>query len=394
MEHRETVNNAILSPSQAKARLMYDERTVPRSTAALEQGSAPAVASATTDEPMRSDAPSANGGRAIDFSLAKAALDDPVSRHLHQDFARILVSETVGEAIDGLRRNPPQGRILYLYVVDDQGRLAGVVPTRRLLLAAPEQAVAEIMVRQVVALPARTTVLEACEFFIQHRFLAFPVVDEGRHLLGVVDVELYTNEVTELEGGRARDDLFQLLGVTATATRDGSPRGAFLRRFPWLGCNLAAGILAAFLSSLYQDTLDRVVALAFFIPVVLNLAESVSSQSVSLALQVLHGQTPSWKMLANRLAGELVAGLMLGLTAGAAVGLVGLVWLGQSRVALCLLGGIGGGVASAAVLGMAVPFVLRLLRLEPRVAAGPVALAGADVITILLYLNLAHWLLR
>ena len=136
------------------------------------------------------------------------------------------------------------------------------------------------------------------------------------------------------------------------------------------------------------------VALAFFIPVVLNLAESVSSQSVSLALQVLHGQLPSWKMLPSRLASELATGLMLGLTAGGAVGLVGLVWLGQARFALCLLGGIGGGVASSAILGMAVPFALRLLRLEPRVAAGPIALAGADVITLLLYLNLAHWLLR
>ena len=127
---------------------------------------------------------------------------------------------------------------------------------------------------------------------------------------------------------------------------------------------------------------------------VLNLAESVSSQSVSLALQTLHGQPPSWKLLPGRLGGELATGLMLGLTAGGAVGLVGLAWLGQGRVALCLLGGIGGGVASAAILGMAVPFVLRLLRLEPRVAAGPIALAGADVITILLYLNLARWLLR
>ncbi len=245
-----------------------------------------------------------------------------------------------------------------------------------------------LLTPQVVALPARTTVLEACEFFIQHRFLAFPVVDEGRRLLGVVDVELYTDEVTKLEDGRVRDDLFQLLGVHVDATRDDSPLGAFLRRFPWLGCNLAAGILAAFLSSLYREELDRVVALAFFIPVVLNLAESVSSQSVSLALQMLHGQPALWKMLPYRLAGELATGLMLGLTAGGAVGMVGLAWLGQARVALCLLGGIGGGVASAAILGMAVPFVLRLLRLEPRVAAGPIALAGADVITILLYLNL------
>lgn len=324
---------------------------------------------------------------------AKVELNDPVSRYLHRDCARILLSQTVGEAIDGLRRHPPKGRILYLYVVDGSGRLVGVVPTRRILLASPEQPVAEIMVRQVVTLPARTTVLEACEFFIHHRFLAIPVVDEARHLLGVVDVELYTDEVTRLDNGRVRDDLFQLLGVHANGTRDGSA-AAFLRRFPWLGCNLAAGLLAAFLSSLYQEELDRVVALAFFIPVVLNLAESVSSQSVSLALQVLHGPPPSWKMLPGRLACELATGLMLGLTAGLAVGLVGLGWLGQARVALCLLGGIGGGVASAAVLGLAVPFVLRLLRLEPRVAAGPIALAGADIITILIYLNLAHWLLR
>jgi magnesium transporter len=328
------------------------------------------------------------------LSLSKAELDDPVSRHVHQEIARVLVGQTVGEALDHLRRHPPPGRILYLYVVDDLGRLAGVVPTRRLLLAAPDQPVAEIMVREVVTLPARTTVLEACEFFIQHRFLALPVVDEVRRLLGVVDIELYTNELTELEDGRVRDDLFQLLGVYAKGAQDDSPRQAFIRRFPWLGCNVAAGILAAFLSSIYQETLDRVVALAFFIPVVLNLAESVSSQSVSLALQLLHGQRPSWRMLAGRLAGELATGAMLGLAAGGTVGLVGLVWLGQTRFALCLLGGIGGGVASAAVLGIAVPFVLRLLRLEPRVAAGPIVLAGADIVTILLYLNLAHWLLR
>jgi magnesium transporter len=86
--------------------------------------------------------------------------------------------------------------------------------------------------------------------------------------------------------------------------------------------------------------------------------------------------------------------LMLGLGAGSVIAMVALVWLGQARVALCLLGGIAGGVAGAAVLGTALPFVLRLLRREPRVAAGPIALAGADVITILLYLNLARWLLR
>src|SRR5262249_26044140 len=140
----------------------------------------------------------------------------------------------------------------------DEGHLVGVVPTRRLLLSSPERSVAEIMVRQVVSLPARTTVLEACEFFIQHRFLAFPVVDEGRRMLGVVDVELYTDEISELKDGRVREDLFQLLGVQAGASRDSSPVDAVRRRFPWLSCNIVAGILAAVLSSIYEEDLKRV----------------------------------------------------------------------------------------------------------------------------------------
>ena len=90
---------------------------------------------------------------------------------------------------------------------------------------------------------------------------------------------------------------------------------------------------------------------------------------------------------------EFVTGRCWAWPSGAIMALVALLWLGQGKVAVCLLGGISGGVAGAAVLGILLPVGLRLLRLEPRVAAGPVALAGADIITILIYLSLARWLL-
>jgi len=312
---------------------------------------------------------------------------------MRQDFPRLLMEQTVGEAMQWLRQNPPGGRIIYFYVIDKEGRLQGVVPTRRLILSPSETQLADIMVRQVVAIPAAATVLDACEFFIQHRLLAYPVIDENRKLVGVVDVELYTDELDNLGDAEARDDLFQLIGVHVAKAHQDSPLFAFARRFPWLGCNLAAGILAAFLSGVYKDELNRVVALAFFIPVVLNLAESVSSQSVSLALQALRGTRPTWKSIFAQVRKEFATGLMLGLGSGGAVALVGLIWLGNSRVALCLLGGITGGVIGAAILGLIMPMVLRMLRLEPRIAAGPIALAGADVLTILLYFKLARWLL-
>jgi magnesium transporter len=323
----------------------------------------------------------------------KLDTEDPVTRHMHQDFTNLHEKQNVGEALEWLRRHPPRGRIIYFYVLDSTERLCGIVPTRRLILCPPDTPVADIMVRKVVSIPARATVLDACEFFIQHRLLAFPIVDDASHVLGVVDMELYTDELGQLSDANVRNDLFQLIGVHAARARHGSSLSAFRHRFPWLGCNLGAGILAAFLAGVFQDELNRVVSLAFFIPVVLNLAESVASQSVSLALQVLHGQRPSWKGMAARLRSEFGTGLLLGLASGAVVATVALVWLGQARVALCLLGGITGGVAGAAVLGLVLPITLRLLRLEPRVAAGPVALAGADVLTILLYLNLARWLL-
>jgi magnesium transporter len=312
---------------------------------------------------------------------------------MRRDFTRLQQRLTTGEALDWIRSHPPEERIIYFYVVDENDRLCGVVPTRRLILAPPETPLSEIMVRQVITVPTTATVMDACEFFIQHRLLAFPVVDSDRRILGVVDVDLYTEELHDLSDAEGRANLFQQIGVSLGRGWQGSPLAAFRRRFPWLGCNVAAGILAAFLSRIFENELNRVLALAFFIPVVLSLAESVSSQSVSLALQALSGRRPTWRSLGQSVRRELITGVLLGAGAGAVIAGTELVWLGHTRLALCLLVGVTIGVAGAAALGLALPNMLRLLRLEPRVAAGPIALAAADIITILAYFNLARWIL-
>src|SRR5947209_1218731 len=115
--------------------------------------------------------------------ISKIDLNDPVSAHMHQDFTRLARKLSVGEALAWLRANPPQGPIVYFYVVDEADRLVGVVPTRRLVLSPPDISLADIMVRKVITLPREASVLDACEFFIQHRLLAFPVVDAERNLL-------------------------------------------------------------------------------------------------------------------------------------------------------------------------------------------------------------------
>jgi magnesium transporter len=326
--------------------------------------------------------------------LSEKNLNDSVTEHMRRDFARLFVYQTVGEALASVRRNPPEGRIIYFYVVDEDNRLQGVVPTRRLLLNALDTPLADVMIRNVIALPARATVLEACEFFTLHRFLAFPVLDDERHLVGVVDMELYTDELSDLGGRDKHDTLFQLIGVHVAHAKQTSPLKSFRHRFPWLACNLSGGIAAAFLSGLYEEELKQVVALALFLPVVLALAESVSIQSVSLAVESLHGEVPTLRVLIRRLRGEWLTGLLLGGAGGLAVGLIAWVWLGWFAVALSIGAGIAAGVACAAAIGLAMPTILRLLQRDPSVAAGPIALAASDVVTLLFYFNFARWLLR
>jgi magnesium transporter len=323
----------------------------------------------------------------------EASLDEPITKHMRLDAVRLPLSLNVGAALESLRENPPGERIIYFYVVDAEGRLQGVVPTRQLLLSPSNRPLAEIMSQRIVALPAAATVREACEFFVLHRFLAFPVIDAERRLLGVVDVELYTDEIGHLSDAAQRDDLFQAIGVYADSDEKTSPLSAFRRRFPWLGCNMLGGIFCALLANAFKEQLDRVVALTLFFPVVLNLAESVTSQSISLTLHLLRGRQPSWRLMAQGVRDELATGLLLGGACGAVIGLVSLAWLGKAGLALCLLGGIGGGVAASALLGLTLPVILRMLNLDPKVAAGPIALAGADILTLLLYLCLARWIL-
>ena len=163
-------------------------------------------------------------------------------------------------------------------------QLVGVVPVRRLLTAQPEQLVREVMLDHVVAIPDWATVLIASEYFATRRLLAFPVVNGRGELLGVVDVSLFTDEVIDL-AKQTYDDIFQLIGIHGTAQR--STWMAFRDRFPWLLCNIAGGLIAAFIASRYEHLLRQVVVLALFIPIVLALAESVSMQALTLTMQNL-----------------------------------------------------------------------------------------------------------
>src|SRR6266480_5187650 len=141
--------------------------------------------------------------------------NDPVARHCRVDQPLLKADMTIEQALGAIRQQGLGERIIYFYVVDEQDRLAGVLPTRRLLIASPDMILRELMVTRVVAIPATATVLDACEFFVLYKFFAFPVVDANRHIIGVVDISLFTAEMLEEEHADVRpvaaqaDEIFQ-----------------------------------------------------------------------------------------------------------------------------------------------------------------------------------------
>jgi magnesium transporter len=319
--------------------------------------------------------------------------DEPVLSHIRTDFVRVVATDSVGEALARVQCSQPEGRIVYFYVVDEDNRLQGVIPTRRLLLSSPETPVAEIMERKVIVLPSTATLLDACEFFTIHRLLALPVVDGEHRMLGVVDVELYTEEISDVAARRESDDVFQLIGVRLAQVCQASIPAAFRRRFPWLLCNIGGGLACAFLAAMYEQILANVVVLAMFIPIVLALAESVSIQSLTLTLQAHEAGRFQWRKLVSALRREAMISVLLGLSCGSLVGLIAWIWQGRGLVGLCMVVSIAFSVTAAALFGLAVPTALRAIQRDPKTASGPIVLAMTDVATLISYLGLAAALL-
>jgi magnesium transporter len=320
-------------------------------------------------------------------------LQAPITAYVRKDFPQLRDNMTVREALDFIRQQGVGEQIVYFYVVDNQERLVGVLPTRRLLTAPLDQRLADSMVRQIVAIPSTATVLDSCEMFVMHKFLAFPVVDDQRRIIGIVDVNLFRDEIFGIAEHEKMDEVFEVLGFHVSQVRDASPIRAFRYRFPWLLTNIASGTICALLAGAYELTLAKSIVLAFFLTLVLGLGESVSIQSMSVTIQALRAIRPSLAWFLKSLRREVGTALLLDAACGLVVGLIVWVWQSAPLAATVIGGSIFLTLCAACFFGLAIPSLLHWLKLDPKIAAGPITLALTDIATLLFYFNLGSVML-
>jgi magnesium transporter len=328
----------------------------------------------------------------------------PVVDHARKDFPLLRAGMTVGEALERIRREGVGERVIYFYAIDEQERLVGVVPTRRLLTASLETPLRQIMVPRAVTIPATATILDACEFFVLYKFLAFPIVDEQRRVVGIIDANLFAEEILEAGDSESRQigspiaqvtpEFFEALGFHIEQIRGASPLRIFRFRFPWLLVTVTGGTLSAILAGFFEATLAHSLVLAFFLTMVLGLNESVSMQSMSVTIHALRSVHVTWRWLGTAFRRELTTALLLGVACGLVVSVIAWIWRSDLRGALVIGGSIALSLVTACAFGLGVPSLLHRFKLDPKISAGPVALALADFVALVIYFTSAWLVLR
>jgi magnesium transporter len=323
--------------------------------------------------------------------------NSPIVDHARKDFPLLDAEMSVAAALERIRKEGVGERVIYFFATDKEKRLVGVLPTRRLLTAPLETRLEEIMVRRVVAIPASATVLEACEFFVLYKFFAFPVVDRARRVVGVVDVSLFAEEILEAGDREEKrpvvanlgDDVFEALGFRLAQIRGASPWRVFRYRFPWLLATVAAGTACAVLAGAFEATLAGSLVVAFFLTMVLGLNESVSVQSMTLTIQALRVNTLTRRWFLENLRREIVTSLLLGMACGLLVSAIVWIWRRDANGAMVVGVSIAVSLVTACLFGFSVPSLLHWLKLDPKIAVGPVTLVVTDFFALAFYFSLA-----
>ena len=313
--------------------------------------------------------------------------EDSVGRLMTPDYVALRPEWTVAEALEHVRaRGRESETIDVLYVVDEGWRLLGTVGLRHLILAPRDARIGDLMQPPVATLPPTADREDAVRLMSRYDLFALPVVDRDGVLLGIVTVD----DVLDVAVEEATEDFHRIAAVAPldTSYRDAAPWSLYRKRVGWLIALVAANLVSSSVVAVYEETLAAAVALAFFIPLLIATGGNVGTQSAAMLVRALAtGDVlpTDWR---RALAKELVVGLALGGTLGAAGSMLGML---RGGVDMGIVVGISMFliVVVSNALGVTLPLMLVRWRLDPAVASSPMITSIADSVGLAIYFAVA-----
>jgi len=307
-------------------------------------------------------------------------------------FVTLRSDETVLQSQERLRSQPERrpDEISYLYVTDEGGRLVGVVQLRDLVFRQPERRILDIMNREVKFVRVDADQEEVARQFDHYHYLGLPVLDRDGRLVGVVKA----SDALGIAQDEATEDMQLMVGLSGEERALTPWHTSVKKRLPWLYVNLATALLAAAVVGLFESTIARWTALAVFLPIIAGQGGNAGMQTLTVIVRDMalgelspgDGQRALFK--------ELILGLINGVAVGLVVGVIGWIWQGNIALGAVAFAAMVLNQLSAALAGVAIPFGLKALHVDPALASSIFVTTVTDVAGFFFFLGLAVLAMR
>ena len=319
--------------------------------------------------------------------------EESVGRLMTPEYVAIRPHWTIEQALEHIHRYGRDAETIHItYVVDEKWHLLDDIPLRRLILADPEQKVEFLMDKRFVSILAHEDQEKAIKLTKRYNLFALPVIDSENVLLGIVTVDdildVLEEEVTEdIHKGASVVPLDMSYSAASVWT-------LYSKRIIWLSLLLVAGFLSSSVIAAFENTLTAIVALAFFIPVLIGSGGNTGTQSATLVIRASATGDLSLRKWFSVVKKELLVGLLLGVTLGGVLCLWSSFWKGGAAV-----GPIAGMsmfiiILWANLVGSLLPIILTKIKLDPAVVSSPLITTLLDTTGLLVYFSIAKWWLR
>ncbi|MDR2703959.1 MAG: magnesium transporter [Cellulomonadaceae bacterium] len=316
---------------------------------------------------------------------------ETAGRIMSTDYCTIDRNMTVGAALEKVRIAASTNELIYtIYVTNPEDRLDGVVSLRKLLIADSEMLVAELMNHPAVCVTTDTDRERAARILADHDFLAIPVVDEAHRMVGI----LTADDAIDILDDEATEDLFRASGVSATAAKESERSELMIRgsiwailkaRLPFLLITLVAGLVAGRIVEHFEQSLEAIVAIAFFIPLIMDMGGNVGSQSSTVFARAVALGHVDIKNFTRPFLKEVVLGAIMGLIAGIGGGLVAGIWQGDPSLGLAVGFALLTTVTLSALLGFLVPWALVKIGTDQAAGSAPIITSIKDITGLIIY---------
>ncbi|WP_028559517.1 magnesium transporter [Paenibacillus pinihumi] len=316
---------------------------------------------------------------------------ETAGRIMNNRYVWIPQHYTVTEAIAKIRDFAEISEaISYLYVIDDSKKLLGVVSYRDLILAMPGDKIYDIMYTRVISVAVDMDQEKVADVIRNYDFLAVPVVDHDDRLIGIVTVD----DIIDIVIHEANEDIQKLSGSGRDIDFNTKASVAAFRRLPWLVLLLLIGLVSGSIISQFEEVLGKVVALAYFMPMIAGMTGNTGTQSLAVVVRGLISNEITAKAVFQLIRRELLVGLIIGLTCGILVTLIAFIWQGSLMLGLIVGLSLILTLIIGTMAGTIIPLLLNKFKIDPAVASGPLITTLNDVLSLFIYFGIASMFLK